>query len=240
MGTYPVRWTAELHWPTGVSLEQLKDLPIEELTHPEINIDGVWLAKGDLTNSVSVTARTWREFDRYTDEGYEPGDNTNLGLSRWFNKERGFIFFRERARPSKASYVHDLTLDRRLLNILPIDLGPQTSHQEEELAQKAIAEGKTWLAFYPETRILERTKIMLHLREVHGFDVWLRVMAHGDYDGDGVEDVLVYVGHEATGGTLGYSFMAVLTRRAANQALQRIAVSEDEAKRGSGSETDAP
>lgn len=219
--TFPVRCTAEVDWPKGVTLEQLKDLPVEELNHPEINIDGVWMTKDDVTNSVSVTVRTWREFDRYSDEGYDPGDNANLGLSRWFVRKRGFISFLETARPSKASYVHDLPMDRRLLKILPIKLGPQISHEEEEEAQKAIAEGKTWPVFYPKTRILEHTKTMIHF-QVAWFDVWLRVRAYGDYNGDGLEDVLLYVSHEATEGTLGYSFSAVLTRAGTNQVLQMI------------------
>ena len=218
--TFPVRCTAEVNWPTGMSLERLKDLPVEELHHPEIGIDGVVLMKDDETNSVRV--RTWREFDHYSQEGYIPCDMTDLRMSQWFIQGRGFVPFLEQAQPSKVSYVHDLPMDRRLLNILPIELGPLVSNEEDELAQKATAEGKTWLGFYPKTRIRKRTKTMLHVQAA-GFDVRLSVMAYGDYNGDGVEDVLLCVGHQATRGTLGYSFLAVLTRQGTNQVLRRIA-----------------
>ena len=63
---------------------------------------------------------------------------------------------------------------------------------------------------------------MLHVQAA-GFDVRLRVMAYGDYNGDGVEDVLLCVAHQATRGTVGYSFLAVLTRQGTNQVLRRIA-----------------
>lgn len=220
--TYPVRCTAEVNWPKGMSLEQLKDLPVEELHHPEIGIDGVVLMKGDETNSVRV--RTWREFDYYycAQEGYMPCDMTDLRMLQLFIQRRGFVPFLEQAQPSKASYVHDLPMDRRLLNILPIELGPLASDEEEKLAQKATAEGKTWLEFYPKTRIRKRTKTMLHL-QASGFDVWLRVMAYGDYNGDGVEDLLLCVRHHATRGTVGYSFLAVLTRQGTDQVLRKIA-----------------
>ena len=65
--------------------------------------------------------------------------------------------------------------------------------------------------------------------EVDDWSVWLRVIAYGDYNGDGFEDMLVYIGHEATPGTLGYSFYAILTRQSVSQALHRIAISKDQA-----------
>jgi hypothetical protein len=114
-----------------------------------------------------VTARTWREFARHEDAGYELADNTNLGLSGWLIKKRGFIDFLERAQPSKASHVHGLPMNRSLWKILPIDLGPQVSNEEIQVAAEAMKEGKSWLDLYPDTRIESRSGTMLHLEAGH-------------------------------------------------------------------------
>ena len=216
---YPVCCTAEVSWPTNLTLEQLKDLPVKELIHPETGIDGVAMSKEDSTNY--VVARTWREFDRDTDLGFEPADNADLQMSGWFIKTRSFIPFLEKAQPSSTSFVHDLKMNRALLAILPIDLGPQVSNEETEAAQKAIRKGKSWRDFYPETKIINHTKTMFQL-EVDDWMIYIRVLAYGDFNHDGYEDVLVSVTHEAIHGTWVNTFPAILTRNKPDTSLERI------------------
>ena len=48
------------------------------------------------------------------------------------------------------------------------------------------------------------------------------MIAYGDYDHDGFEDVIVHVSYEAIEGTMVYSFLAVLTRVGKDRALQRV------------------
>jgi hypothetical protein len=216
---YPVRCTAEVSWPTNLTLEQLKDLPVKELIHPETGIDGVAMSKEDSTNC--VVARTWREFDRYGDQGFQPADNANLQMSGWFIKTRSFIPFLEKAQPASNSFVHDLKMNRALLAILPIDLGPQVSNEETEAVQKAIREGKTWRDYYPETKIKKHTQTMIQL-EVEDWMIYIRVLAFGDFDHDGCEDVLLCVTHAAIGGTWVNAFPVILTRRDSKHALEKI------------------
>ena len=217
--TFPVHCTMEAGWPANVTLEQLKDLPVPELNHPEIGVDGVALKKAGSTNY--VTARTWRQFARYTELGFEPADNADLQLSGWFIKTRGFIPFLEQAQPASKSFVRDLKLNRDLLSILPIDLGPQVSQEEIEAAQQAIHAGKSWRDFYPDTKIRKHTRTMIQL-EMNEWLIYLRVVAYGDFDHDGCEDVLICVTHESIQGTWLTTFPVILTRRESGSMLQEI------------------
>jgi hypothetical protein len=202
----------------------LKDFPVGELNHPEIRIDGIAMSKGSGTNL--VTARTWREFCRFSDAGYEPADNANLVMSGWFVKERGCIPFLERARPSAISYVHELPLNRQLLKELPIDLGPLISDQQIEEAREATEGGKFWVDFFPAMKIKKCMKTMMEL-EGGGDSVRMRVMAYGDYNHDGYEDVLLYVAYEATEGTLGFARTVVLSRTGPHQPLREVRLLEN-------------
>ncbi len=217
--TLPVHCTVEAGWPANVTLEQLKDLPVPELNHPEIGVDGVSLSKTGSTNY--VTARTWRQFARYTELGFEPADNANLQLSGWFIKARGFIPFLEKAQPASKSFVRSLKLNRDLLAILPIDLGPQVSQEEIEAAQQAIHAGKSWRDFYPDTQIKKHTRTMIQL-EMNEWMIYLRFVAYGDFDHDGCEDMLVCVTHESIQGTWLTTFPVILTRRESGSMLQKI------------------
>ena len=216
---YPVRYTAEVDWPKGKSLEQLKDFPVGGLNHPEIGIEGIAMNKGSDTNL--VTARSWREFCRFSEAGYEPADNANLVMSGWFVKKRGYIPFLEKARPCTISYVHELPLNWQLLKELPIDLGPLISDQQIEQAREATKGGKFWIDFFPAMKITKCTKTMMEL-EGGGDSVRMRVMAYGDYNHDGYEDVLLYVAYEATEGTLGFAHTVALTRTGPHQPLREV------------------
>ena len=218
--TYPVRRTVEMKYPKNISLEKLKDLPLNTLNGPLFENNGIYMSKGDSTNVVKVL--TWREYDRYSDTGYQPMGSMNFQLSRWLIKERGFIFFLERAKSSKVSCVQNLPMSRKLLYLLPINLGPLVSREELDSAQGLIKQGKIFVDFFPKTRIKKCTKTMMQVEVDNDWYVWLRIMAYGDYNHDGYEDVLVYVSHEAIHGTMCYSFYAVLTRKSKTARLQNI------------------
>jgi hypothetical protein len=212
-GEFPVCHTAAVDWPTNLTLEQLKDEPLKQL-------DGeIGMVKDGVSNVVTVA--TWREFDSLSSEGYEPADGMSLGMAGWFVSERGIIPFWEHAIPAKQSFVRPLPMNRRLLQWLPLDLGPQISNEEIEAVAQATKAGKSWLEFHPDTKIIKQTSDSIQL-SVDGFIITLTVMAYGDFGHDGYDDALVCVSHSAIGGTLNYSFNAMLTRTNASDRLRLL------------------
>ncbi len=212
-GEFPVCHTAAVDWPTNLTLEQLKDEPVKQ---PD---GGIGMAKEGVSNVVAVT--TWREFDRLASQGYEPADGMSLGMAGWFHSERGIIPFWEHAIPARLSFVRPLPMNRKLLQWLPLDLGPQISSEEIEAVAQAIKAGKSWLEFYPDTKIIRQTSDRIQL-SADGFMITLTIMAYGDYNHDGYDDALVFVSHSAIGGSLNYSFNAMLTRTNASDRLRLL------------------
>ncbi len=200
---FPVCHTAAVDWPANLTLEQLKDEPLKQLD------GGIDMTKEGVTNV--VTAATWREYSRLSSEGYEPAGGMNLGMAGWFIHERGFIPFMERAISAKQSYVRPLPMNRTLLKWLPLDLGPQISSEGIEAVAQATKAGKSWVEFYPDTKIIKNTSESIQI-SADGFMITLTVLAYGDFDHDGYDDVLLCVSHSAIGGTLKYSLNAMLTR----------------------------
>jgi len=212
-GEFPVCHTAAVNWPTNLTLEQLKDEPIKQLE------GGITMSKEGVANTTNVV--TWREFQRLSKAGYAPAANCDLGMAGWFHLERGVIPFWEHAIPARHSFVRPLPMNRNLLPLLPLDLGPQISGEEVASASAAVKAGQSWLEFYPDTKIIKRPPECVHLA-VDGFIVGLTVMAYGDFDHDGYDDALVLVSHSAIGGTLSYSFNAILTRTNASDCLRLV------------------
>lgn len=212
-GEFPVCHTSVVNWPANLTLEQLKDEPIKQLD------GGIGMSKEGVANETNVV--TWREFKRLSKAGYEPTANYDLGMAGWFSSKRGIIPFWERAVPAKQSFVRPLPMNRKLLQCLPLDLGPQISNDETEAVAQAIKAGKSWLEYYPDTKIIKQTSNSIEISAT-GFIITLTVMAYGDFNHDGYDDALLCVGHSAIGGTLNYSFNAMLTRTNARDRLMAI------------------
>ena len=219
--TYSVCCTEAIPATNRINLEQLKDVPV-----PEIVQFGGLKYVNDAGKEVIIT--TWRDFVRYRQGGYRDANNSVNVMSGWFWRTRGYIPFLETAIPASQSFVRGLRPGKDLVQLLPLDLAPMLSEESNEAAD-AIKRHKSWLEFYPQTRITEKTGTEMSLR-MGRYEMSLAILAYGDFNHDGFDDMLVFYEQRVTDGTFCYSGLAVLTRTNTTDCLHTLPITDFDSK----------
>jgi hypothetical protein len=108
-----------------------------------------------------------------------------------------------RARPSKVSHVQDLLDTKALGKVLPADFAPSTTADEEREYRQAGREGRSWSDVDPKVSF-ERDDYDKQTLRVTGDMVSgaLTIAARGDFNGDGVEDIMLDRSMGPEGGSL--------------------------------------
>jgi hypothetical protein len=141
-------------------------------------------------------------------------------MSGWFWPTRGHIPFLETAIPASQSFVRGLRPGRDLVRLLPLDIAPMLVAESKESAD-AIKQHKSWLDVYPQTRITKKSNTEMSLQIGHD-ELFLTILACGDFNHDGFDDMLVCYSQRVTDGTFYYSSLAVLTRTNASDFLHSL------------------
>ena len=223
----PVRWTSH------VALSSLNDIEAG-LDTPVATPDGKGLVMlvvedGDTVKDVEV--HTVREYLTALAKG-DPRDNFQVKVESWFKQASVPAMFLKDAAAAKVSYVTGFDVTRRPLAV-PATLGPCFSPSEEVRVRRMMAEGKGWREIWPEMKWTVRDPHEVVLEDDWGW-VYVTMLAWGDFNHDGIEDVLVNVstiGKLATWRSYEY---VVLTRRAPGGAMEVVAVDQPAAPEGPG------
>ena len=121
------------------------------------------------------------------------------------------------AMPSKSSNLTGFKLDGNALDMLPPALGPVVSLDDEKALQ--AASGKSWKEFTPAaTGSVNAAGTLVVI--FPGWRIKLTEYARGDFNGDGIEDLLVRDDVAATEGTYGESRLFLLGRTSPGGILQ--------------------
>jgi WD40 repeat protein len=122
-----------------------------------------------------------------------------------------------KARPARRSFLTDLRLDRDPLALLPPLPAPSDAAEAERVRRERV----TWAASDPRPKVRSRcpTRLMV-TTPVDETDV--EILALGDFDGDGLEDVLLLVSWDASrqGGAGSTTDLTLATRRAGDLPLE--------------------
>jgi len=127
------------------------------------------------------------------------------------------------AKPARASYLHDLPWDARVLPLLPPQLAITVSAESERAASAAAGRGGTWGDFDPsvatEAGARGPDEIVVTGK---GFVERLILWGRGDFNSDGLEDLLVQSLDTLTEGTYRNTRLFILTRRSADRPLEVV------------------
>jgi hypothetical protein len=125
------------------------------------------------------------------------------------------------AAPSPASHLAEFRLDEGSVDLLPPDLSLAVSDDEARRLESARSAGRTWSEFEPIGSVTVEGEAAI-LVEGDGWGVRVELLAWGDFDGDGLEDVLAKLGGWLTAGSYRTSRLVVLTRRDAGARLELV------------------
>jgi len=172
-----------------------------------------------------VTATSPQEYFHLMLEGFRPEISCNAS----FRTNGSFVrfvypqFYLRQAVSANTSCLTDFALSESLLRELPPTLGLFACPSDEvDRVREIESNGGTWIDAYPDNVVEVHTA---HHATVSGpgSRVVIRLLAWGDFDGDGEEDVLLWFWRECTVGTYVDYDVVALTRRGPDERLEVIA-----------------
>lgn len=195
---------------------------VEELTEKAskpVQGDGIYPASLiDEKTDETVRVDNAADLYRYLDRGYVLQSGIDHTMANNITSEVGAYRLIRELQPSQASYVRGLRFDDPdILEWFPFVFHSIFSSGFRE-ADQAILSGEYQRLANPYNPVLqvveggENQVVFLNGKPGWEFRVWVAVHAFGDWNGDGVEDMVLEVTQRAEHGTLRNRFYTVVTR----------------------------
>ena len=200
---------------TKADIETLRDLPIDMGGN---KTDGVTLTK---SRNDKIHVRTCGEYDSALEDGYYPSSTYDISMASWFKYPCGLFSLLETAAIPQQSFIPTSSEEVLNLELLPLSLFPVLTDFEQRYGYnienvtyqdrvekgllKVTDKGDNWLS-------CEDDGLRQHLTEV----------AHADFNGDGIEDILLSEAVHATQGTYRTYDLIILTRKSIDGKYEKV------------------
>ena len=196
-------------------LEDLRDLPIK--LGPNDHIEGVELTG---PSDQKRLCKTCREYDTAVSEGYYAYTNYDIKISTWFEHQCGLLRALQVAGTPTTSFVSKPRVSILDLNLLPFSFFPvMPQHETDEDArtyQDKVDSGEL---------IVKRIRgNLLTIEEQEGMGQMLIEVTRADFNGDGIEDILLFEYCYATHGSMAWGNIKLVTRLAADAQFSNVEV----------------
>ena len=204
-GTYSVWWSPSLE------LESLDEIDKRLARKLWLHGGEIDVSKGGYRTGKKKVIDTCISAIELSKKGYQGLNNPSHKVLLFQLARCRAIELLKKARPAKRSYVMDFVLDHNAVDDLPamVEVGPGC----DWLCRQGMANEKRipWGQFVD---IVSVDMISGHEIEVLtlGWSTTVKILARADFDGDGLEDLLMWANAGATEGTWGATEIYVLSR----------------------------
>ena len=215
-GPYPVWWSAELELD---SLDQVEARLRRDLW-PDFP-EGLKLYKAQGAGHVTAQARNCNSLIRLSEEGYYGGNSSNIGVQNYQRSICRAIALLGQAKPAFTSHLRDFVLNEEAVRYLPALVNLQPSCHSICQAYFKNKRGVPLTDFEDIERV-EVTNEDKLIVWTPGWRVKMSLVARGDFNSDGLDDILLVSHGGATEGTYGTANLYVLTRDKSGAVLRVI------------------
>ena len=211
---------------TKADIETLRDLPVDMGRN---TTDGVTLTKSRKTKSGpdKIHVRTCREYDAALADGYYPSSTYDISMGSWFKRPCGTLNLLEKATVPNRSFIPTLKQELLDLKLLPLKFFPIVSSYEETYGHDIK---DVTYQDYVEKGLIKVTEMSQNKLacEDDGLRQHLTEMARADFNGDGIEDILLSEAVHATGGTYRTYDTIILTRKSMDGKYEKVKLHDSE------------
>lgn len=198
----------ELRSVARTDLENLRDQPVNLV--PSQDLDGVELTG---PNEEKRTCRTCREYDVAIGEGYYALTTFDIKMATRFEHRCGLLASLQQSKPPIQSFVSSPRVSILDLDLLPYSLFPVMTNHEDNAHMKSYQD----LVNTGDLIVRQVRGNLLKVEEQEGMGQILIEVVRADFNGDGIEDILLFEYCYATHGTLGFGGVRLITRFAVSE-----------------------
>lgn len=149
-------------------------------------------------NGQKYKVATYQQYKELQSKGYYPETNWDILYQFRFIENCTSLERIKRAKPSKISYLKDFDVTNYPLEYLPPTLDLINTSDEIAKAKGAVKLGKTWKEYDPTATYTVEDEYSIHIEDdrsniYNGKDIYITQQAWGDFNDDGIEDVLLLV-----------------------------------------------
>ena len=215
---------------TKADIETLRDLPIDMGGN---KTDGVTLTKSyrakrngnNRGNKIHV--RTCREYDAALEDGYYPSSTYDIAMASWFKRPCKTLNLLQRATIPKQSFIPTVKEGLFDLTLFPLTLFPVMSDYEQTYGYNI--ENETYQDRLDKglMKVTESSESKLHCED-DGQRQQLTEVTRADFNGDGIEDILLFEAIYAIGGSFRAYHLIILTRKSMDGKYEKVELDDSE------------
>lgn len=214
---WPVRWTKHVALTNVADIERLLAEPVR------IPCSGCSLRMKNDFGDEGRLVTTGQEWLQALEDGLGPMTTYDLSMSSWFQFSAGTLARLRYAKPSRASYVKDVVFSTNALWLLPATLHNRSRSALEDAVREGRldkAVGELSFGDLCPGAVVESATPNSIVFTYSGMKVYLKLAAWGDFDHDGIEDLLCEYSLLLLGGSGRFYNHVILSRLGPGKELE--------------------